>query len=121
MKKTASTISIMLISLLFCSCGGRVDFGERSEGIAKAKIEEIAADPPSFADDTVRVGGRLTKSNGVFFLESNESALLLFPVGFAIADSLNGRRSVACGMVFYHEEMQMPGIAANYLSVRGIR
>ena len=121
MKKTASIISILLISLFFCSCGGRVDFGEKTEGVVKAKIEEIAADPPSFADDTVRVGGRLVKSNGVFFMESNESALLLSPVGFAIADSLQNKKSFAEGMVFYHEEMQMPGIAANYLSVRGIR
>ena len=116
MKGPIAILSIFLLSVF--SCGRWIDFGEETKDARSATIEEITADPPAFANDTVRVGGILKRSAGWLTLNKGECSIPILPVGFDVPDSAMGGKAFAEGMVFYHEELQTPGIAAGFLTVQ---
>ncbi len=116
MKSLIPILSILLV--LLCSCERWVDFGEEPKEVRGATVEAITADPHEFANDTVLVEGVLGRSHGRLSLDKDECSVLILPVGFDLPDSSMGDRAFVEGMVFYHEELQMPGIAADFIAVR---
>lgn len=123
MKRTGHrTIALISLCIYFClfltGCKKPIYFGNRDIEGRKTDLCSIIRDFPSYSDDTVSVKGSLISEGRKLYLAGRTGILLLAPVGFDIPDSLLGGKTVCEGIVFYHEGLRMPGIAALGVRVR---
>lgn len=109
-------LTLAVLVALFCGCSESVYFGEAEIEARKASLCEIAANYELFADETVKVAGTIERGN--VLSRDLKCSVEVFPVGFALPDSVIGGKAECVGFVFYQEETDNPGFAVLGIKVR---
>ena len=115
-------IIIVSIALLFFGCTKPIEFGSGFEDagnkdVVKTKIGSVLHDPSSFEGKQLLLEGKLKFEEDTPFISNDDGVLAIAPVGYEIPDSLAGGKIVCLGFLFYHEEREAPGIAANAVKI----
>lgn len=116
------TIFCVSIILIFFGCAKPIELGigwgrTAEKDVVKTKIGAVLDDPSSLEGMKIIVKGKLICDDGTQIIEDRDGSLLIAPVGYEIPDSLAGGRIICFGSVFYHEEMEKLGIAADAVKI----
>jgi len=114
--KSRFLILLFLSLTLLLSCAEPVCIGDVEVEGREISLCEVFENFEHFADGTVEVAGIF---EGDFVKSRRDNcSLALFPVGFAVPESLIGGRGEFVGTVFYQEETDEPGLAVIGMRVR---
>jgi len=95
--------------MFILSCAEPVNIGYEDIEGREASLCDVCLHFETFADETVEVEGIFDKAH--LKSKRGECLLAVFPVGFAVPESLMGGKAKCVGTVFYQEETDEPGLA----------
>jgi len=113
MKKVFPIVLVVFI----LSCAEPVEIGI-SRDIPRESVRDLLIRRDTFMDSTIELKGILKKHHNRYYCVHRRDSINIETLGLEIPDSLIDNKATIQGMVFYHEEVQKPYIAADYLKVR---